>query len=198
MDSLAVVNGSLGRITEHHVDSGKPTTFTLAMLKTVNKDAIPKLLKGKQAFCYDYLSSMSVLDEPHLPSCDKFYNTLKDDELSVKDYKQTLDFFYLAQCCNIGDYLVLYLKVDTMLLADVFTLWRDTMLTVYKLYISLYISVHSFTRDTFLLKSNVELDVVSDRLLYDLLCRNLLGGFTSLTRQYTNVENQPTGLDLGG
>ncbi|XP_045600643.2 uncharacterized protein [Procambarus clarkii] len=195
LDSLALLNGSLGRIAKDHIDSGKPTTFTLAMLQGVNKAAIPKLLNGKQAFCYDYLSSMSVLDEPRLPSRDKFYNTLKDEELSEKEYKQALEIFDLAQCHNIGEYLILYLKVNTGLLADVFTVWRDTLLTLYKLDISHYISLPSFAWDAFLLKSKVELDVVSDPLLYDLLCRNLRGGFTSVTRQYTNVENQHTGSE---
>ncbi|XP_069161320.1 uncharacterized protein [Procambarus clarkii] len=197
LDSLALLNGSLGRIAKDHIDSGKPTTFTLAMLKGVNKAAIPKLLTGKQSFCYDYLSSMSVLDEPQLPSRDKFYNTLKDEELSETDYKQALEIFDLAKCRNIGEYLLLYLKVDTGLLADVFTVWRDTMLALYKLDISHYISLPSFAWDAFLLKSKVQLDVVSDPMLYDLLRRNLRGGFTSVTRQYTNVENRHTGLDLG-
>ncbi|XP_069194044.1 uncharacterized protein [Procambarus clarkii] len=197
LDSLALLNGSLGRIAKDHIDSGKPTTFTLTMLKGVNKAAIPKLLRGKQSFCYDYLSSMSVLDEPQLPSRDKFYNTLKDEELSETDYKQALEIFDLAKCRNIGEYLLLYLKVDTGLLADVFTVWRDTMLALYKLDISHYISLPSFAWDAFLLKSKVQLDVVSDPLLYDLLRRNLRGGFTSVTRQYTNVENRHTGLDLG-
>lgn len=73
LDCLALLNGSLARLGKDHIDSGKPTTFTLAMPEGVNDAAIPKLLKGKQAFCYDYLSSLSVLDEPRLPSHDKFY-----------------------------------------------------------------------------------------------------------------------------
>lgn len=67
--------------------------------------------------------------------------TLEDEELSEKDYEQALDIFDLAQCANIGEYLVLYLKVDTELLTDVFTVWRDTLLALYKLDISHYISL---------------------------------------------------------
>nr|XP_045586236.1 uncharacterized protein LOC123748078 [Procambarus clarkii] len=121
MDSLALLNGSLAKLTKEHIDSGKPTTFTLAMLDKVPAEAHNLLLTGKQSFCYDYVSNWDVLNEPRLPPRDAFFNTLTQEELPEKEYKQALEVFKLAKCRNIGEYLVLYLKVDTGILADIFT-----------------------------------------------------------------------------
>lgn len=67
MDSLALFNGSLAKLVNEHISSGKPTTFTLAMLDKVPAEAHNLLLTGKQSLCYDYVSNWDVLNEPQLP-----------------------------------------------------------------------------------------------------------------------------------
>ncbi|XP_069176845.1 uncharacterized protein [Procambarus clarkii] len=83
-----------------------------------------------------------------------FFNSLKHEAISETDYTQAKEVFRLAECKIIGDYLKVYLKVDTGLLCDVFTVWRKTMLEL-----------------------------------------NLRGGFTSVARQHTSVQNEHTGAD---
>nr|XP_045586319.1 uncharacterized protein LOC123748172 [Procambarus clarkii] len=197
MDSLALLNGSLAKLAKEHIDSGKPTTFTLAMLDKVPAEAHNLLLTGKQSFCYDYVSNWDVLNEPRLPPRDAFFNTLTQEELPEKEYKQALEVFKLAKCRNIGEYLVLYLKVDTGILADIFTVWRRTMLDLYRLDIAYYLSLSSFAWDAFLFKSKVVLDPISDPRMYDLIRRNLRGGFTSVVKQLSTAENHYTGAGSG-
>ncbi|XP_069161193.1 uncharacterized protein [Procambarus clarkii] len=195
MDSLALLNGELQKLPKEHIKEGKPTTYTSVMQDDVPVAAHHLLKTGKQVFCYDYISSLEKLDEPALPPPEAFYNSLKHEAISENDYKQAKDVFRLVECKTIGDYLKVYLKVDTGLLCDVFTVWRKTMLELYKLYITHYVSLSSFVWDAFLFKSQVVLDSISDPHLYDVLRRNLRSGFTSVVRQHTSVENEHTGAD---
>nr|XP_045612339.1 uncharacterized protein LOC123766905 [Procambarus clarkii] len=195
MDSLALLNGGLEKLAKEHIREGKPTTYTSVMLDDVPVAAHHLLKTGKQVFCYDYISSLEKLNEPALPPPEAFYNSLKHEAISETDYTQAKEVFRLAECKTIGDYLKVYLKVDTGLLCDVFTVWRKTMLELYKLDITHYVSLSSFAWDAFLFKSQVVLDSISDPHLYDVLRRNLRGGFTSVVRQHTSVQNEHTGAD---
>nr|XP_045596441.1 uncharacterized protein LOC123757102 [Procambarus clarkii] len=141
------------------------------------------------------VSSLEKLDEPALPPLEAFFNSLKHEAISENAYIQAKEVFRLAGCQTIGDYLKVYLKVGTGLLCDVFTLWRKTMCELYKLGITHYVSLYSFAWNAFLFKSQVVLDSISDPHLYDVLRRNLRGGFTSVVRQHTRVENEHTGAD---
>ncbi|XP_069167094.1 uncharacterized protein [Procambarus clarkii] len=156
MDSLALLNGGLEKLAKEHIKEGKPTTYTSVMLDDVPVAAHHLLKTGKQVFCYDDISSLEKLNEPALPPPEAFYNSLKHEAISESDYTQAKEVFRLAECKTIGDYLKVYLKVDTGLLCDVFTVWRKTMLELYK---------------------------------------NLRGGFTSVVRQHTSVQNEHTGAD---
>ncbi|XP_069175223.1 uncharacterized protein [Procambarus clarkii] len=192
LDSLALLNGSLGTLASEHVAGKKPTKYTEHILNGVSDEAKALLIKGKQSLCYDYISSMDMLDEPQLPSRDKFYNVLHDSPLSEEDYNNALKVFNLGNCTNIKDYLMLYLKVDVGMLVDIFTLWRTSLKEIYELDIVFYVSLPSYAWDAFLFKSKVVLDYVYDQNIYDLLRRNLRGGFTSSIRQFTQAVNEHT------
>ncbi|XP_069160334.1 uncharacterized protein [Procambarus clarkii] len=131
MDSLALLNGGLEKLAKEHIKEGKPTTYTSVMLDDVPVAAHHLLKTGKQVFCYDYISSLEKLNEPALPPPEAFFNSLKHEAISETDYTQAKEVFRLAECKTIGDYLKVYLKVDTGLLCDVFTVWRKTMLELY-------------------------------------------------------------------
>ncbi|XP_069160116.1 uncharacterized protein [Procambarus clarkii] len=195
MDSLALLNGGLEKLGKEHIKEGKPTTYTSVMLDDVPVAAHHLLKTGKQVFCYYYISSLEKLNEPALPPPEAFFNSLKHEAISETDYTQAKEVFRLAECKTIGDYLKVYLKVDTGLLCDVFTVWRKTMLELYKLDITHYVSLSSFAWDAFLFKTQVVLDSIPDSHLYDVLRRNLRGGFTSVVRQHTSLQNEHTRAD---
>ena len=77
------------------------------------------LSSGKSPFPYDYVTDLKVLFEKQLPSQQAFYNKLKDKHLSDEDYAWAQDIWREFECETFGDYLAVYLKLDTLLLADV-------------------------------------------------------------------------------
>ncbi|XP_069936724.1 uncharacterized protein [Cherax quadricarinatus] len=188
-DSLSLLNGSLSTLAEQHIKAGKSLKYTETILKDVPRDVLPLLCKGKQILCYDYIDSLKKLDETKLPSKDHFFNSLRNSAISQEDYEHALKVFELGKCKTLGDYLMLYLKTDVGLLADVFMEWRKTLKDIYKLDVSNYISLPSFSWDAFLLKTNVRLDMIYSHELYDLIKRNLRGGFTCAINQYSKADN---------
>ncbi|XP_069950770.1 uncharacterized protein [Cherax quadricarinatus] len=188
-DSLSLLNGSLSTLAEQHIKAGKSLKYTESNLKDVPRDVLPLLCKGKQILCYDYIDSLKKLDETKLPSKDHFFNSLRNSAISQEDYEHALKVFELGKCKTLGDYLMLYLKTDVGLLADVFMEWRKTLKDIYKLDVSNYISLPSFSWDAFLLKTNVRLDMIYSHELYDLIKRNLRGGFTCAINQYSKADN---------
>ena len=61
-----------------------------------------------------------------------FYNKLNLEGISDKDYSHAQKVFHKF-CTDIGEYHDLYVKSDTLLLADVFENFRNICLEIYEL-----------------------------------------------------------------
>lgn len=92
-----------------------------------------ELVTRKGVYCYEYTDSWEKLNDTVLPSKENFYNTLHESHIDDKDYqhaKRVWDHFKLN---TLGEYSDLYMKVDVMLLCDVFENFRDLCLVTYGL-----------------------------------------------------------------
>ena len=73
----------------------------------------PKDMKCcKFRFPYEYINSLSRLDEIGLPSHEKFFSKLKNTNISEEEYKETVQLFQERNCHTLGDYLEVYTKND--------------------------------------------------------------------------------------
>ena len=79
-----------------------------------------KLVKQKGAYPYEYMDSLEKFSEEKLPERSKFYSSLKDKCISEKDYLHAISVWNAFKMNTIGDYHDPYLKIDVLLLADVF------------------------------------------------------------------------------
>ena len=186
LDSLALMPGSLSRLSENHIQASKPIPITERLLSTYPLSVRPLLL-GKQMLCYDYLTHMGRLEETRLPPKECFYNRLKGTTPTEEEYLHAQTVFTLADCRTLKDYIDLYLKLDVTLLADVFLHWREILRKAHGLDIVYYLTLPSFAYDCFLRETEVELDPVVEKELYLLLRDNLRGGFTTAITQLTDV-----------
>lgn len=73
------------------------------------------------------------MEETELPPIEKFYNILNDTHLTVEEYDIAKQIYAILDCKNIGDYSDGYLKVDVLILADVFKRFRKMCMEVYDL-----------------------------------------------------------------
>nr|XP_045584359.1 uncharacterized protein LOC123746694 [Procambarus clarkii] len=189
VNSLYLLKGNLANLAEKHVKDGKSLKYTHMMMDEVSSKAKTIVLSKKLFFCNDYVSNIDCLKEEQLPPLEAFNSHLNDSQLSSEDYDHAQRVYELGGCKCLGDYLQLYLKVNTGLLCDVFTSWRKTLIDLYQLDVAYYESLSSFAWDALLLNSKVEFDAIHDYELYDLIQGNLKEDFTSVVKQYSQADN---------
>ena len=91
------------------------------------------LLLRKGDYPYEYMDSWEKFNETSLPSNNDFYSHLNMEDIDDIDYRHGNNVFKSFKLDNLGDYHDLYVKSDTLLLADVFENFRDMCLKEYEL-----------------------------------------------------------------
>ena len=79
-----------------------------------------ELLTKKRVYSYDYVSSIDKFSEIQLPLKSEFNCKLKNEGISDEDYNHPYNVWNTFNCKTLKDYHDLYLKLDVLLLADVF------------------------------------------------------------------------------
>ena len=72
--------------------------------KIITKSHFPEnfeLLKEKIAFPYEWLTKENLLDK-ELPSIDKFYSSLKLQNISKEQYDKTIEIYKKLKCKNVS------------------------------------------------------------------------------------------------
>ena len=91
------------------------------------------LLLRKGVYPYEYMNTWERFSEISLPSKDDFYRNLNMEDISDIDYRHANNVFKGFKLENLRDYHDLYVQSDTLLLADVFTNFRDMCIKEYEL-----------------------------------------------------------------
>ena len=99
-------------------------------------------------------------------------------------------------CETMRDYHDLYLKLDVLLLADVFENFRNMATESYGLDPLHYLTLPSFSWDACLRKTKVKLDLLDDPEKFLMVENNIRGGFPSsvidMPKQTTYTPNMHT------
>ena len=91
------------------------------------------LLLRKGVYPDEYVDNWERFDETSLPNKESFYSSLNMENIDDIDYRHGNNVFKRFKLKNLGEYHHLYVKSDTLLLADVFENFRNTCLKVYEL-----------------------------------------------------------------
>ena len=117
--------------------------------KIVTKKHFPNnfnLLKEKTAFPYEWLNKDNIFDK-QLPSIDKFYCSLKLQNISKEEYDKTIEIYKKLKCKNVKDYLEIYMKLDICLQSDIFNVFRNCIWNKFEVGCSKHITSCSVTED---------------------------------------------------
>jgi len=157
--------------------------------KEIMKDNVD-LLTRKGVYPYDYIGSLEKLTETQLPTKEKFYSKLNDEDISEEDYQHAQNVWNTFKCQTIRDYHDLYLKTDVLLLADVFENFRKTCLKHYNLDPAHYYTSPGLAWDACLKETGQQLELLCD---YDMLMmfeRGIRGGMTHISKRYSEANNK--------
>ena len=102
------------------------------------------LLLRKGVYPYEYMDDWEKFKETTLPKKEEFYSNLNMEDIADADYmheRVCKDF----EIKYLGEYHDLYLKSDTLLLADVFENFRKMYLEIYHLDPAKFLSAPELT-----------------------------------------------------
>jgi len=125
-----------------------------------------QLVTRKGVYPYEYTDSWSKLDETRLPRKRDFYSTLTETGIKETEYEHAKEVWDHFGCSTLGEYSDLYLKIDVLLLADVFENFRDLCMRAYNLDAAHYYTAPGLSFDAMLKFTRQKLELLSE---YDML-----------------------------
>ena len=144
----------------------------------------------KGVYLYEYMDSWERFNETSLPSKEDFYCNLNMEDIDDVDYRHGNNVFKGFELDNLGDYHDLYVKSDTLLLADVFENFRDMCIIEYELDPAHFLSLPGLAWQACLKKPNIELELLTDYDMLLLLEEGIRGGICHSIHRYAKANNK--------
>ncbi|CAH0547067.1 unnamed protein product [Brassicogethes aeneus] len=148
------------------------------------------LLQRKGVFPYDFVDSEEKLDFPCLPEKSVFYKKLNDCDISENDYAHAQHIWREFGCQNLGEYSDLYLKTDSLLLADVFEQFRNSSFKTYRLDPAHYYTLPEYTWDCMLKYTQCPLQILKDVDMILFIEKAIRGGVSQCCNRYSEANNK--------
>ena len=83
------------------------------------------MLLRKVVYPYKYMDGWDKFNEKRIPGKELFYSNLTLENISETDYAHSNNVFKKLNINNLGEYHDLYVRSDTLLLADIFENFRQ-------------------------------------------------------------------------
>ncbi|KAE9523175.1 hypothetical protein AGLY_016408 [Aphis glycines] len=156
---------------------------TIKVFNNTNLELVTK----KGVYPYEYTDRWSKLND--FPEKNHFYNTLNESDISDDDYIHAKRVWEKFNCTTLGEYSDLYLKVDVILLCDVFENFRELCLDTYGLDPNYYYTAPGMSFDCMLKYTEIELELLSDYDKIMMIEQGIRGGLTQASMRYARVNN---------
>ncbi|KAL4091146.1 hypothetical protein QTP88_025883 [Uroleucon formosanum] len=150
------------------------------------------LVTRKGVYPYEYTDSWERLEDITLPSKRSFYSTLTETGIRESEFDHAKEVWSHFNCRTLGDYSDLYLKIDVLLLADVFENFRNECMKAYNLDPAHYFTAPGLSFDAMLKYTGQKLQLLDD---YDMLLmfeNGIRGGLVQASKRYAKANNMKT------
>ena len=182
LDICNFIKGSLLENSENLLDKNK-------IITKKNFSENFELLKEKIAFPYEFITEENLLNK-ELPSIDKFYSSLKLQNISKNQYDKTIEIYKKLKCKNIKEFLDIYMKLDICLQADIFNSFRNTIWDKFEIDSSKYITACSLSLDLMLKYTGVKIELFKDITMFDYTNKSILGGLCIASQNIADNDNE--------
>ena len=112
------------------------------------------------------------------------------ENISDIDYRHANNVFKGFKLENLGDCHDLYVQSDTLLLADVFTNFRDMCIKEYELDPDHFLSLPGLAWQACLKKTNIELELLTDYDMLLMVGERIRGGICHSIHRYAKANNK--------
>ena len=189
LDSFAFLASSLDTLSSNLLKDGRQN-FKIT-LDSIEDETQKQLILKKGVYPYEYVDSFSKFDETSLPPMEAFYSQLSESGISFNDYNHAKNVWKAFKINTLGEYHDLYLKIDVMLLADVFEAFRTTAIKNYGLDpANGYFTLPNYAWDAMLLKTSVKLEQLTDVDMYLFNEKGIRGGVSMISHRHAVANNK--------
>ena len=181
LDICNFIEGSLLKLSENLLDKDK----------IITKKHFPnnfELLKEKVSFPYEWLTKENIFDK-ELPSINKFYSSLKLQNVSQKEYDKTLDIYKKLGYKSVKDYLEIYMKLDICLQSDISNVFKNTIWNKFEVDCSKYMTSCSLSLDLMLKYTKVKIQLFNDITMFDYVDSSIIGGVCIASQNVADNNN---------
>ena len=142
---------------------------------------------GKRIYPYEYIDSVSKLNETEFPPIEAFENSL-GNRVFKEDYVKAKDFFN-NHCKTMLDYHNYYLIKDVLVLADALIKFRGELYTMLGLDIIRAYSLPQFSFTALLKTARIKIPCITDPTMYSLAKEGGKGGLNIVAKRVTEIED---------
>ena len=181
LDICNFIKGSVSELSKNLLDKDR----------IITKRHFPdnfELLKEKVSFSYEWLTKENIF-EKELPSIDKFYSSLKLQNVSKEEYNKTIEIYKKLGCKSVKDYLKIYMKLYIILQADIFNFFRNTIWDKFEIDCSKYITSCSLSLDLMLKYTKVKIELFKDITMFDYVDSSIMGGLCIASQNIADNDN---------
>ena len=177
------------------------------MRKVFGKE-MAKDLDRKGVFPYEWFDSLGKLNQKEFPPHEAFRSVLSGTEdkthihedgwisktlvgknISEEDYDYAKKI-YKKYCETFGDFHDFYMKVDVILLADVFDEFSNMCFNYFGLCPGNYYTVPGYAWDCLLKYSGAELELLTKEDMYIFLEKGIRGGYSNIHKRYSKANHK--------
>ena len=148
---------------------------------------------SKGVYPYEFMDGPEKFDLTSLPPIEAFYSKIYDEKISQENYERAQDVWNHFNIQSMHQYHDLYLKTDTLLLADVFEHFRRVSLTNYELDPCHYYTSPGLSFSACLKTTQAELELFTDPLKLLMTERGIRGAYPQFL---TGIQNQIFQINL--
>ena len=187
IDSFQFLPSSLETLVDNLAQGGIEDFVHLRSEMGNDKDA--ELLLRKGVYPYEYMDSFEKFDEKELPAREQFYSSIKKEHICEEDYEHAQTVFRKFGMSSLGDYHDLYLKLDVVLLADVFEAFRNLCLNRYGMDSCHFYTSPGLSWSACLKMTGVQLELLSDIDKILMVEAGIRGGISQISNRYEKANN---------
>ena len=147
------------------------------------------MLLRKGVYPYEYMDGWDKFNEKSIPSKESLYSSLTLENITEVDYIHAKNVLKTFKLNNLGDYHDLYVRSDTLLLADVFENFRNACLSNYEVDPAHFESLPGLAWQACLKKTNVELELLTDYDMLLMIEEGIRGGICHAVHRYAKANN---------
>ena len=184
LDSFQFMSSSLDNLTKNLPDDA----FIFTQQEFTGEQF--NLMKQKGTYPYDYMDSFQKFNDTQLPIKKDFFSILYNQHITHEQYDHAQTVWNTFNLKTMGDYHDLYLKSDTLLLADIFENFRKTCLQYYKLDPCHYFSSPGLSWDAMLKMTKIKLEIITDIDMFQFMEKGLRGGVSYIANRFSEANNK--------